>query len=267
MFIDTHCHLNMMVHKKPDEPLKEHDLPTIAQIITDAHRAGVQSIINVGTSLAETRNSILIAQNFKTVYASAGIHPCDATENWKDDFKKIAALVADKEKNKIIAIGETGLDFYHKPFHKERQIDCFKAHIELALKHNLPLIIHVRDSADETLRVMEQYARDAKGVNHCFAQEKYVAEQWIKWGFYLGIDAPITYPKNESFRALLASLPLSSMILETDAPFLPPQIYRGKQNHPQYIPLFAQTLADLHKVSLSELGATTTKNARQLFAL
>lgn len=267
MFVDTHCHLNMMVGKEVDAPLQQEDFAVITRIIAEATAVDVKKIINVGTSVAETYNSIAIAQRFECVWASAGIHPCDTTSDWRSHLKTLRKLLEDKENNKIVAVGETGLDYYHQPYDKKLQHDVFKAHIELALENGLPLIVHVREAADDVLRILEEFKGQARGVNHCFAQEKYVADQLIEWGFYVGIDGPITYPKNESFRQVVAQLPLSSIILETDAPFLPPQQYRGKQNHPAYIPLFAQTIADLHAVSLADLAAVTSKNVHNLFGV
>lgn len=267
MFIDTHCHLNMMVDKKPDVPLHEEQIPAIVDIALHAARVGVDTILNVGTSVIESKNSIMIAQACNNVYASVGIHPCDAHDNWRDDFATIKSLAIEKEKNKIRAIGETGLDYYHLPFNKERQQDAFKAHIELALEHNLPVVIHIRgDGApDDVLKIVEEYKNELRGVNHCFMHDEYVARAFIDMGFYLGIDAPITYPKNQPFRDLIAKLPLESLILETDAPFLPPQSMRGKKNSPVYIPEFAAVIADLHNTTLDEVGRITSQNARTLF--
>ncbi len=267
MFVDTHCHLNILVDKKPDELITEEHLKVIASSVVQAERNGVKKIINVGTSLAETQNSIVIAQRFANIWASAGIHPCDCAQHWHRDFKEIEILVRRREENKIIAIGETGLDFYHKPFDKQRQTDAFKAHIELALEYDLPLIVHVRESADEVLHTLEQYKKESRGVIHCFMQEKYVADTVIEWGWFLGIDGPITYPKNEWFRDLIKLLPVEHFVFETDTPFLPPQQRRGKKNEPATIPLFAQTVADLHEMSLQEIGEVTTRNVQKLFGI
>ena len=167
-----------------------------------------------------------------------------------------------------MAIGEVGLDFYHKPFDAPRQRDCFKAHIELALEHNLALSIHVREAGQELLRVLDEYHKQIKrAVIHCFSQPQDFADEVLKWGFYLGIDAPITYPKNELLRSVVINAPLTSLVLETDAPFLPPQALRGKKNHPAYIAMFAGVIADLKGVSVEEVAAVTTKNAQKLFGL
>ena len=173
----------------------------------------------------------------------------------------------DTKNSKIIAIGEIGLDFFHKPFYKQRQIDSFKYHIELALKNNLPVIIHVRESADEVLRVVEEYKKDLKGVFHCFMQNEDFAKIILNQGFFLGIGATITYPKNGWFRDLLIKLPLDKVLLETDSPFLPPQQFRGEQNKPSYLPIIASFIAGLKKVELSSFGQITTKNATDLFKI
>lgn len=272
MFVDTHCHLNMIVKSDPDVLLTEDQFAKIAHVVADAQRAGVGKIVNVGTSLPESLNSIAIAKRFLPVYASVGIHPCDCNEisaqDFKDMIKQIRQLLEAKEVNKIVAIGETGLDFYHKPFQKQMQIDCFKQQIELALEHDLPLVVHVRESADEVLRVLDEYRQNnVRGVIHCFLQQKDFADQVIEWGFFVGLDAPITYPKNDWLREVFKQIALDHIILETDAPFLPPQQFRGKQNSPIHIPLIAQTLADIKGVELEVVRAHTTANAERLFAI
>lgn len=268
MFIDTHCHLNIMGKKEFDTLLHADHFVAIEQIINQAKAAGVGAIVNVGTSLPESINSIEIAKRFKNVYAAVALHPCDCTESWKEDFEAIKKLVIKKEENKIVAIGEIGLDFYHKPFVRQRQEDVFKAQIELALEFNLPLSFHVREAGDEFLKVLEEYVKEIKnGVIHCFSQKADFAKIVVDWGLFVGIDAPIGYPKNEWLREVVAGIPLDHIVLETDAPFLPPVEYRGKQNTPVYLPLFAKIVADIKGVSLEELERLTTINAIELFDL
>lgn len=268
MFIDTHCHLNIMVKKEFDEPLHENHFLIIENFIHEAKQNGVTTIINVGTSLQESLNSIAIAKRFESVYATVGIHPCDAKATWRDEFKILENLVKEKERHKIVGIGETGLDFYHKPYDVQRQKDAFKAHIELALRYNLGLVIHVRDAGEEVLRVLEEYAKEIKAATiHCFAQSLDFAKIVTGWGFYIGIDAPITYPKNELLRDVVKNISVDHLVLETDAPFLPPQQFRGKQNRPAYIPIFAEVIAELKEMSLEQLAQATSKNAKKLFGL
>lgn len=266
MFIDTHAHLNILVAKEIDALLVPSHLEIIKPYVDAAHRAGVATMINVGTSLNESRNCIMLARAFKSVYATLGIHPCDVNkDHWRSDVNEFKKMLAHKDENKIVAIGEIGLDYYHKPYDAALQRDAFVAQIELALEHNLPLSVHVRDAADDLLKVLEPYRKEVRAVIHCFQQQRDFADIVLGWGFYLGIDAPITYPKNQWFRDMLKELPVEQLVLETDTPFLPPQEFRGKQNVPAYLPLFAQVLADLKGIPLEVLADTTTANARRLF--
>lgn len=268
MFIDTHCHINMIVKKEFDRLLAPDQLIQAADVIKQAQNAAVGIIINVGTSLPESLNSVMLAQKYDSIYATVGIHPCDCTPDWRKDFEQIKNLARHKQENKIVAIGEIGLDFYHKPFDMQRQKDAFKAQIELALEYDLPLSIHVRDAGEETLRVLEEYAREIKGaVIHCFSQNNDFASTVLEWGFYVGIDAPIGYPKNQILRDVVAKIPLERIILETDSPFLPPQEFRGRPNSPAYLPLFVPVIAELKGVSVQEVERVTTDNACKLFEI
>lgn len=268
MFVDTHCHMNMMVKQSFDTPLQESDYPLIREIIKEAQDAQVGIIVNVGTSLVESSNCVAIAQHFQNVFATVGIHPCDASDTWKNDFIEIVGFVKEKERNKIVGIGEVGLDFFHKPFNEQRQKDCLKAHLDLGLEHGLAFSFHVRNAGEEFLYEIEPYKKDiSRAVIHCFQQDKNFAQTIVEWGFYVGVDAPITYPKAQDLRDVLVMIPLEHIVLETDAPFLPPQELRGKQNRPVYIPRIAQALADIKGVTLETLATVTTKNARTLFGL
>ncbi|MBS1987600.1 TatD family hydrolase [Candidatus Dependentiae bacterium] len=268
MFIDTHCHINMMVKKEFDVLLAPHQIEQAVDVIKRSQAAGIQAFINVGTSVPESLNSVALAKHYTAVYATVGLHPCDCTPEWRKDFEQIKKLAQHKEENKIVAIGEIGLDFYHKPFDMQRQKDAFKAQIELALEYKLPLSVHVRDAGEETLRVLEEYAREIRGaVIHCFSQNKDFANVVLEWGFYVGIDAPIGYPKNQQLRDVAAAIPLERIILETDSPFLPPQEFRGRPNSPEYLPLFVPVIAELKGVSAQEVGRVTTDNACKLFGI
>jgi TatD DNase family protein len=267
MFVDTHCHLNILSRKAVDAPLQEADFVIIDQAVKDAAVVGVTTIINVGTSIAESQNSIDIAARYESVYATIGVHPCDVTAAWSDEYTQLKQWAACKETLKIVGIGETGLDYYHKPFDAQLQQEVFKAHIELSIEYDLPLVVHVREAADDTLAILEQYKGRARGVIHCFQQSLEFARKVIELGYFVGIDAPITYTKNQPFRDIVAQIPLASIVLETDAPFLPPQELRGKPNHPAYIPLFVPTLANTHGVSVQEVAHQTSLNARILFGL
>lgn len=268
MLIDTHAHLNIMVKKKFDAMLTPNELEDAKEIIKECAQEGVTRFINVGTSLVESRNCIALAKKYTEVYAVVGIHPNDCTKEWLQDFKEIKKLVDHKEENRIVGIGECGLDRHYPDTDLPRQIDAFKAHIELALEHDIPLVVHTRDALDETAYVLEQYKQEnLKGIIHCFSGDRPFAAISLELGFVLGIGGPLTYPKNSVLREIFATIALEKIVLETDAPYLPIQQMRGKPNHPKYIRAIAQYLAELRNISFDDVARVTTHTAQNLFKL
>ena len=267
MLIDTHCHINMMVKNSFDTPMQESDISKAETIIAQAHQARVSLIINVGTRKIENQNCILLAQTFNSVFATVGIHPNDS-DTWQEDFELLKLWVAQKEKNKIVGIGECGIDMHYPDYDLNRQRDAFKAQIELALEHNLALVVHSRDAYDETLRILEEYKNNiTRATMHCFSYDQTFANIVTQWGFVLGIGGTITYPKNNELRNVVLNTDLKNIVLETDAPFLPPQNIRGKQNHPKEIATIAQFIAELRGESFETIAQQTTENALHLFGL
>lgn len=268
MLIDTHCHINMMIKQEFDQPLSTSYTLPVQEIVDGASGNTVNIIINVGTSLIESINSIKLAQQFSHIWATVGIHPNDCSTTWKRDFKEICSLVKNKRTNKIVGIGECGMDFHYPDYDIQRQKDAFKAHIELALEYDLALVVHTRDAREETLSVLEEFSRHIKrGVVHCFSEDLSFAHQVIAWNFVIGIGGTLTYPKNEALRIVAKTISLEKIVLETDAPFLPPQSMRGKQNHPKNIKMIAQFLADIRQESFEKIAQQTTLNSLALFQL
>jgi len=266
MIIDTHCHLNMMVKKSFDTLLTKEECQSAQKIINAAKYAHISTIINVGTSLPESLNCVALAQQYACVYATVGLHPNDCTAAWQADFKEIQKLAVNKEKNNIVGIGECGMDFHYPEYNIQRQKDAFKAQIELALKHDLALIVHTRDAGHETLQVLEEFAHNnLRGTIHCFSEDLAFAETAIAWGFVLGIGGTITYPKNTILRDVVKSVGLKNIILETDAPFLPPQSLRGTENTPANLQLVAHYIAELLETSFENVTQQTTHNAHRIF--
>ena len=160
------------------------------------------------------------------------------------------------------------MDMHYPDYNLARQRDAFKAQIELALEHNLALIVHSRDAYDETLRILEEYKNNIRGaVMHCFSYDRAYADTVIAWNFVLGIGGTVTYPKNNELRTIVQNIDLQHIVLETDAPFLPPQSMRGKQNHPKYIRDIAEYIAQLRGESFDVIANQTTQNALALFKL
>ncbi len=268
MLVDTHGHINMMIKKNFDTPLESNMYPLAHQIMIDAQNRDVSTIINVGTSAIESQNCIDLAKRFDHMYAAVGIHPNDCTETWQSDMIEIQKMLLHKSSYKIVGIGECGMDFHYPNFNKQRQIDAFRMQIELALQHDLALIIHSRDAADETLKVLHEYKNDLKrGVFHCFSYNASIAQEVLKLKFVLGVGGTITYPRNEELRSIVKSISLEQFVLETDAPFLPPQHMRGKQNHPSEIRTIAEYIAQLREIPYEKVAYSTTQNARILFGL
>lgn len=273
MLIDTHCHINCMLRGYKTKPIFTEftlDELILAQtLLQQAYDNDVKMIINVGTDLVESITCIKLAEIYKSCYAIVGIHPNDTTENWKYDFKKISSYVKKHEKNKIIGIGECGIDMHYENYNLSRQQDAFKAQIELALEHNLALSIHSRDASEETFKIIDQYAQESnfRGIMHCFAYDQGYADEAIKAKLVLGIGGTLTYPKNDVLRSIVKNIDLTNIVLETDAPFLPPQSLRGKENCPANIKIVAEFIANLRETTYQDVAQTTTHTVKKLFKL
>ena len=290
--IDTHCHINVMIKEKFDTLLKPEEFELAKQIEKDSELEGIKYILNVGTSIVECINCINLAKQNKNMFAAVGIHHCDITSDWKSDLKKIREFLTNKEENKlftntkkenkhlannngqegkrftnkIVCIGECGLDMYHRQDTIAEQKDLLKAQIELALEYKLTLSIHMRQATEQMHYLLEEFKKDnLTGVMHCFPENKEFADYVIGLGLLVGIGGPITYPKNITLQETVAHIALDKIILETDAPYLPPQSIRGKQNHPKYIVEIAKQVAKIKNVSFEEVAEQTTKNALNLF--
>lgn len=264
--IDTHAHINMMVKKEFDVLLTPKQLTLAKDIIRQSQESSITTLINVGTSLPESKNCIALAKKYTSIYATVGLHPNDCTQNWRTDLQELENDLTNKKQNKIVGIGECGMDFHYPDYNVQRQRDAFKAQIELALKHNIGLIVHTRDAGQETLRVIEEFKNDiTRGIIHCFSEDQSFANTIIDWGFVLGIGGTITYKKNDALREIVRNASLDKIVLETDAPFLPPQHIRGKQNHPQEIKTIAQYIAQLKQIDFTTVAQKTTTQAQRIF--
>ncbi len=271
MLIDTHCHMNIMVrnfeNKEPFQNFSQQEIEQMKKIISDAKAQEVTKIINVGTSYTESFACIEIAKIFSNCFATIGLHPNDATDTWQQDMLNFKGLLLNKKENKIIGIGECGIDKHYPNFNLKQQQDVFHAQIQLALEHNLALVIHSRDADQETYDVLAQYQgeRNFRGTIHCFSSDEIYAQNYIDLGFVLGLGGTVTYPKNETLRSVAKMIPLEKIILETDAPFLPPQSVRGTKNNPANIRIIAKYLAELRQEDFDHVMKTIAKTTETLF--
>ena len=253
-FVDTHCHLHFPDYAEDREGMIER-----------SRQAGVETFITVGTDLETSRQALELAHRYPFVYAAAGIHPHDAQGAKEEDFKEIEQLL---HESKVAAIGEVGLDFFRNLSPPEVQKKVLNRFFELHRKTAKPLILHVRDAYREMKEQIEaELGRDVRGVMHCFSSDAETMKAFLDFGFYISFAGPLTYKKNDALRQALKESPTDRLLLETDAPFLPPQSRRGKRNEPGYLVETARVASELKGVSTEELGRVTTENARRLFGL
>ena len=253
MIIDTHAHLDFPDFKDD-----------IDDVIKRAGEVGVEYIINVGTSVDTSVKSIELTKKYANIYASVGIHPNAASTVLADDWSRLEALAGE---SKVVAIGETGLDYYRDRSKKEDQKRLFHKHLELAEKHNLPVIIHNREASIDCLEIVRKYSGRVSGVIHCFAGSRDDAEEFLELGFYISFAGPITFPKAENLREALKAVPVEKLLLETDCPFLAPQPKRGKRNEPSYLQYTIPVFAELYKLTVEDIERITTLSAKKLFGI
>ncbi|MDD4907876.1 MAG: TatD family hydrolase [Candidatus Omnitrophica bacterium] len=252
MLIDTHCHLDF----------PEFD-PDRDDVLRRAHENDVKILINIGSSLAGSRNSVALSRKYENIYAAAGIHPHEA-DNFKDtDVDVLKGLSADP---KVVAIGEIGLDFYKNYSSADNQKRMFRALLALAKEACLPVVIHSRQ-ADEDMLVVLKEALPLKGVIHCFSGDERFMDECLKMGFYISFTCNITYKKADNLREMVKRVPLERLLLETDAPYLSPQEFRGRRNEPLYVKNLADEISRLKGESIESISSITSSNAIQLFNL
>ncbi len=247
MFIDTHCHLS----KK--------DYEDISKVIEDNRNANVLRIIISGCTREDLDETIEIISNYPDVYATIGYHPEEADNIEKQDLVKLEQLLS---LEKIIGIGEIGLDYHYSSENKEKQKQLFEYQLSLAEKYNLPVVIHTRDANNDTINILKKY--NVKGIIHCFSGSYETACQYISMGFLLGIGGVITF-KNCHLKDTVKKLSLKNIVLETDSPYLSPVPYRGKVNSSKNIPIIAEFLAKELEQYITIIEKSTTENVKLLF--
>lgn len=248
--IDTHAHLT-------EEKLYK----DLDQIIFNAKKNGVKKIISVGMTNKANQTSIEIANKYDIVYASVGIHPNEVI-NEVLDLNKLKQLAKNK---KVVAIGEIGIDLYRSKDTFNKQKTYFIEQIKLAIKLNLPIIVHSRNSAIEIYEILKNYP-EVTGVMHCYSEHVDYVEKFIKLGFYIGVGGIVTFKNAFEVKEIVKKVPLDKLLIETDAPYLAPDPFRGKQNEPAYVKYTLIKLAEILNMSVNEIKNITTNNAYKLFS-
>lgn len=258
MLIDTHAHV---YHSRFDGEIPD--------VISRAKDAGVDVIIMPAIDVASIRHAIELSVANDGLYAMAALHPSEIKNATDADFDSMRELAGHP---KVVAIGESGLDYYWDRSFDDRQQEFFRRHIHLAVESDLPLILHNREATDDLLRILEEERRDLsdaariRGILHCFVDDAGTAHRAADLGFLVGIGGIATF-KNSNLDEVVRELPLDQIVLETDAPFLAPDPHRGKRNEPAYLRIVAENVARIRNLSLDEVAQATSRNARRVFGL
>jgi TatD DNase family protein len=250
MIIDTHCHINNECYED------------LNKILENAKNNNVLKMVCVGFDKETNIKALEIANKYDNVYATVGIHPCDCDIE-EEYFNTIEEYI--KNNKKIIAIGETGLDYYWQKDNKEIQKKYFIKQIELAIKYNLPIIVHSRDSIGDIYDILKEYKNKVTGIMHCYSSSLEMAKLFIDLGFYISFAGPITFKNNKTSANIIKNLDINRLLVETDCPFLTPEPFRGKQNEPSYVKYTFSKMAEILEINEKELENILEQNFNRLF--
>ena len=254
MFVDTHAHLFFENYKDD-----------IDVVLNRAKENDIDFVIVPATDLKTAKESIALAEKYQQVYSTVGIHPHD-TKEWNDSL--IAQIEELAKHPKVVAIGEIGLDYYYDFSPKDQQIKAFKAQLDLAVKLQLPVVIHNRDSDEDMMDIVQSYCGTGlKAQFHCFNGSIEDALEYMKMNHFISFTGNITYKKSDSLRETLSKIDLNHLMLETDSPFMTPVPHRGKRNEPSFVKIVAQQVAEVHKLSIKDIGRITSLNVFRFFGI
>ena len=251
-FIDTHCHLDKL-DSTPEEAVKQ------------AKQEGVETMVTISVdeeSFDFVSNAVM---QFKDVYGTVGVHPHDASEFRPSMEQSILKLA--RGHDKMIAIGETGLDYHYMNSSAENQQFAFRKQLQIAVELNLPVVLHSREAEADTISILKEIPVPALGVAHSFTSSLKMARTLLDMGWYLGINGIVTFKNAEDLREVVRWIPMDRLLLETDSPFLAPVPFRGKPNKPALIPVIASFIAELRKIPIEHLAEKTSENAHRLFSI
>ena len=255
MFIDTHCHLE-------DENFSDDR----EKVLERAKAAGVERIINFGSTLKSSAAVVELAKNFSELYAGVGIHPEEIDDFDEKTCARLAELAAEK---KVVAVGEIGLDYHLEKDSQRRllQQKIFIEQLDLARQLNLPVCVHDRDAHGDTLKILQTEGKNLRGVLHCYSGSLETAQEIFKLSWLIGVDGPLTFKNSAKLPEIVKAAPREKILIETDAPYLAPVPYRGKRNEPAFVVEVAKKLAALRGETLEEVADYTTANAKNLYEI
>lgn len=254
MFIDSHCHLDRL-DLSPYEN-------SFSKMLNAAHERKVNKMLCVSISMQQFPSMYELIKSSPSVYASVGVHPLSAAEEQVTSQQLQEMINLDK----IVAIGETGLDYYYQTDTKAQQVDSFRTHLQVAGENQLPVIVHTRDARSDTLEMIKEYGNpESAGVLHCFTESWDMAKAAMDMNYGISFSGIVTFRNAEELRDVVKKTPLDRILIETDAPYLAPVPHRGKKNEPKFVVDVAQCIADLKGISIEKLAEITTDNFHRLF--
>lgn len=251
--IDTHSHL-----------FEEEFENDIDQCVLRCKDNNINKVVLVGFSDETNLKAQKLSKKYDIFYPTAGVHPSEADANYLDTFNRLVEFI---KNNKVYAIGECGLDYHWDITYKDQQKELFKLQIELAIKLDLPIIIHCRDAIADTYEILKEYKNKLKGVMHCYSGSYEMAQEFIKLGLYISLGGPVTFKNAKEPKRVAQNIDINKLLIETDCPFLAPVPYRGQRNESSYVLNVANEIAQLRQISLDELDNITTANAEYLFKI
>ena len=253
MIFDSHAHYDDHAFDEDRE-----------EVLAALAESGVGTVVNVGASLEGTRRTVELAERYPFIYGAAGVHPDEVNELNEDTFAWLKEQCAG---DRIVAVGETGLDYYWDQESHDIQKKWFVRQLELAGNLDLPVLIHSREAAADTMAIMNEHARELKGVIHCYSYSEEMAKEYVKMGFYIGVGGVVTFKNARKLKQTVEGIPLASIVLETDCPYLAPVPYRGKRNQSAYIRYVAEEVAKLKGITCEEVIRQTEENAKKLYGI
>ncbi len=250
MIFETHAHY--------DDPAFDRDRDRLLALLKDE---GIAPIVNIGASIETTKSTVELAHRYDHVYAAIGVHPSDCGDLTEKDIEWLKDLSSDEN---VVAIGEIGLDYHYDEPDREIQKKWFIRQLELAGDTSLPIVVHSRDAAQDTYEIIKDF-RGLRGVIHCFSYSAELAREYVKMGYYIGVGGVVTFKNGRKLHEVVKEIPLESIVVETDAPYLSPEPYRGRRNSSAFIPYIIERIADLKNVSYETVERALYDNAADLY--
>jgi len=249
-------------HTHYDDSRFDNDRDELLEVLQET----VEFAVNAGADIETSRKSILLSKMYKFIYASVGVHPHDVQNLNEDDMKMLKKMANDNEK--VVAIGEIGLDYYYDNSDRDKQREWFERQIEVAKDVKLPIIVHSRDATKDTLDIIKKTnAKSVGGVIHCFSGSVETALEYVKMGFYIGISGVVTYKNAQKTVDVVKEVPMEYLLIETDSPYLSPVPNRGKRNDSRNLKYVAEKIAEIKGVNIAEVIENTKENAKRMYGI